>query len=169
MSVHEDVTYGIEPHDSPIDVVETMACHHDWDFDRINDDQIAMAIKGQWRTYSVTIAWSGCDETLRLVCSYVFEPPEKHTPPLSEALNLVNNQCWLGAFVHWPKEKMMVWRYALALQGCDVIATEQVGQIIERAIGACERFYPCFQLIGFQNMSPEQALQCAIADTCGRA
>ena len=42
----------------PIDIVEHIAEHHDWDFDRIGDDQIAMAVEGQWRTYSITLAWS---------------------------------------------------------------------------------------------------------------
>lgn len=42
----------------PIDIVENLASHHDWDFDRIADDQIAMAVEGQWRTYSLTLALS---------------------------------------------------------------------------------------------------------------
>ena len=49
----------------PIDIVETLAERHDWDFDRVTDDQIAMAIEGVWRTYSLTLAWSAHDETLR--------------------------------------------------------------------------------------------------------
>ena len=40
----------------PIDIVATLAEHHEWDFDRIAEDQIAMAVEGQWRTYSVTLA-----------------------------------------------------------------------------------------------------------------
>ena len=42
----------------PIDIVENIAEFHEWDFDRIADDQIAMAVEGQWRTYSITLAWS---------------------------------------------------------------------------------------------------------------
>ena len=29
----------------PIDIVETLAEYHDWDFDRVTDDQIAMAVR----------------------------------------------------------------------------------------------------------------------------
>jgi len=36
----------------PIDLVESLAEQHEWDFDRVAEDQIAMAIEGQWRTYS---------------------------------------------------------------------------------------------------------------------
>ncbi|MEM9852704.1 MAG: YbjN domain-containing protein, partial [Pseudomonadota bacterium] len=38
----------------PIDVVETLAEHYEWAFDRVAEDQIAMAIEGSWRTYSIT-------------------------------------------------------------------------------------------------------------------
>ena len=54
----------------PIDIVETLAEHHEWDFDRVTDDQIAMAVEAQWRTYSITLAWSAQDETLRLIWRY---------------------------------------------------------------------------------------------------
>ena len=59
----------------PIDLVESVAEYNEWDFDRIADDQIAMAVEGQWRTYSITLAWSSFDETLRLICSFEMEPP----------------------------------------------------------------------------------------------
>jgi hypothetical protein len=75
----------------PIDIVETLAAHHDWDFDRIADDQIAMAVEGQWRTYSITLAWSAFDETLRLICTFEMEPPEEKLPELFRMLNSVND------------------------------------------------------------------------------
>ena len=34
----------------PIDIVEHLAEHHEWEFDRIEENQIAMAVQGQWRT-----------------------------------------------------------------------------------------------------------------------
>ncbi|MEL7275597.1 MAG: YbjN domain-containing protein, partial [Pseudomonadota bacterium] len=42
----------------PIDIVETLATHNSWDFDRVADNQIAMAIEGSWQTYSLSLAWS---------------------------------------------------------------------------------------------------------------
>ena len=66
----------------PIDIVETLAEHHDWDFDRLGEDQIAMAVEGQWRTYSITLAWSAYDETLRMICSFEMDPPEHALPQL---------------------------------------------------------------------------------------
>jgi hypothetical protein len=72
----------LEEDSHPIDLVQTLATDHEWDFDRIHDDQIAMAVEGQWRTYSVTLAWSAYDETLRLICTFEMEPPEEALPRL---------------------------------------------------------------------------------------
>ena len=85
----------------PIDIVEHLAEYHDWDFDRVADDQIAMAVEGQWRTYSITLAWSHPEDTLRLVCTFEMEPPEYKLPALYEMLNEVNDQCWAGSFNYW--------------------------------------------------------------------
>ena len=101
----------------PIDLVENIAESHDWEFDRIADDQIAMAVVGQWRTYSITLAWSGYDETLRLICTFEMEPPEARIPALYDMLNRVNDMCWSGGFTYWAAEKMMVYRYGLILSG----------------------------------------------------
>ena len=87
MSLAEDFFTSDDVH--PIDIVETLAEHHAWEFDRVTDDQIAMAVEGQWRTYSLTLAWSAQDETLRLICTFEMEPPEGKLPGLLELLSKV--------------------------------------------------------------------------------
>ena len=63
VSVQAQKFGGDEIH--PIDIVEAVAAHHEWDFDRLADDQIAMVVEGQWRSYSLTLAWSPREEVLR--------------------------------------------------------------------------------------------------------
>ena len=153
----------------PIDIVEHLAEHHDWDFDRIADDQIAMVVEGQWRTYSITLAWSAFDETLRLVASFEMEPPEARLPQLHELLNLVNDNCWTGAFTFWPSQNLMVWRYGLVLSGGQTATPEQIDRMIVSAVAAAERFYPAFQLTVWADREPAEAMQVAIAEAYGRA
>lgn len=153
----------------PIDIVETLATHHEWDFDRIADDQIAMAVEGQWRTYSVTLAWSHYDETLRLVCTFEMEPPEDKIPALYHLLNDVNDQCWAGAFTFWSEQKLMVYRYGLVLAGGQDAAPGQIDTMIRSAILSAERYYPALQLLVWGDRTPKDALQVAIAEAYGHA
>jgi hypothetical protein len=153
----------------PIDIVQQFVISNDWDFDRVADDQIAMAVEGQWRTYSITIAWSAYDQTLRLVCTYEMEPPEEKLPQLYEGINLVNDQCWAGSFSYWPEYKLMVYRYGLLLTSVESPTPDQVDTMIGTAVLSSERYYPAFQLMVWGNRTPKEAMQAAIAEAYGRA
>ena len=159
----------IEDETHPIDIVETLAEHHNWDFDRIADDQLAMAVVGQGRTYSITLAWSDFDETLRMVCTFEMDPPAEKIQALYHALNLINDECWSGTFTWWNTQKLMVFRYGLVQSGSQVASAKQIDTIIGAAVQNAERYYPAFQLVAYGDQTPEQALQVAIAEAYGRA
>ena len=166
---------GIVEHDfdseelHPIDIVETLAEARSWDFDRIAEDQIAMAIEGSWRTYSVTLAWSPRDETLRLICAFDLAPPARRVPALQAAMALANDRCWTGAFVLWREQKLMGYRYSLNLAGAAAASSAQINEMVRAAVMACERFYPAFQLVAWGGEKPEKALGIAMAEAYGRA
>ncbi len=167
MALSEDFLVHDELH--PINIVEDLAAHHEWDFDRVTEDQIAMAVEGQWRTYSLTLAWSDQDEVLRLICTFEMEPPAERMGALYDVLNRCNDMVWTGAFTFWAEQKLMVWRYGLVLAGGQIAGSEQVDQLISGAVMAAERFYPAFQLACWGDRTPEQAMQVAIAEAYGRA
>ncbi len=167
MSLSEEILHGEDTH--PIDIVETLAEHHAWEFDRVGDDQIAMAVEGQWRTYSITLAWSARDETLRLICTFEMDPPEARLSALHDILNRCNDMVWAGSFSYWQEQRLMVWRYGLLLSGGQIAGPEQIDRMIGAAVSAAERFYPAFQLVSWSDRTPQDALQVAIAEAYGRA
>ena len=153
----------------PIDMVENLAELNEWEFDRVGDNQIAMAVEGQWRTYSITLAWTDHDETLRLICTFDMDPPGEKMPMLYEAMNEVNDQCWAGAFTFWAEQKLMVYRYGLLMHGGQIASPEQIDGMITCAVLAAERYYPAFQLVIWGDRTPRDAMQVAIAEAYGRA
>jgi hypothetical protein len=167
MSLAEDFLVSDDLH--PIDIVETLAEHHDWEFDRVTENQIAMAVEGQWRTYSLTLAWNPQDETLRLICTFEMQPPENRLPQLYDVLNRCNDQVWTGAFTFWAEQQLMVWRYGLLLSGGQSASPGQIDDLIAQAVMASERFYPAFQLATWGESTPAEAMKVAIAEAYGRA
>lgn len=153
----------------PIDIVEHLAEHHDWDFDRTGEDLISMSVEAQWRTYSITLSWSGYDETLRLVCTFEMQPPEEKLGKLYELLNAMNDECWAGSFTYWADEKLMVYRYGLILTGGQMASPEQIDTMITAAVASAERYYPAIQLLVWGDRTPKDAMQVAIAEAYGRA
>jgi hypothetical protein len=167
MSLAEEFLIGDDLH--PIDMVETLAEYHAWQFDRVTDDQIAMAVEGQWRTYSLTLAWNAQDETLRLICTFEMQPPDNKVSALYDVLNRCNDMVWTGAFTYWAEQKLMVWRYGLLLSGGQMANPEQIDEVIASAVTACERFYPAFQMVTWGENSPADSMKVAIAEAYGRA
>ena len=167
MSMIEDFILTDDIH--PIDIVETLAAHHEWEFDRLTNDQIAMSVEGLWRTYSITLAWSSQDETLRLICTFEMDPPTERLPALYDLLNRCNDQVWTGAYSFWEDQKLMVWRYGLLLSGEQIASPEQIDDMIASAIMSSERYYSAFQLVAWSNSTPKDALKVAIAEAYGRA
>ena len=153
----------------PIDIVHTLATRDEWDFDRVADDEISMVVEGQWRTYSITLAWSGYDETLRLICTFEMDPPEEKLPALYDTLNRANDLVWAGAFTFWREQRLMVWRYGLVLTGGQIAGPEQIDRLISDAVSSAERFYPAFQLVCWGDDCPEKAMDVAMGRAYGRA
>lgn len=167
MATADQFLYSEDIH--PIDIVEDIASHNAWDFDRISDEQIAMAIEGSWRTYSLSLAWSAFDETLRLICTFDMDPPEERRAALFEALDMTNDRCWTGSFTLWRDQKLMVFRYGLNLAGGAVATASQIDMMVQSAISACEQFYPAFQLVCWGDEDPQSAMNVALAEAYGRA
>lgn len=153
----------------PIDIVELLAEKHAWDFDRMDEDQIAMAVEGQWRCYSVTLALTPGDDLLRLICTFEMDPPDAALPALYETISRANDKVWTGAFSFWQEQRLMVWRYGLLLGPDQTAEIEQIDRMIRSAIRASERFYPAFQLVAWADQTPKAALDMALADAVGRA
>ena len=153
----------------PIDVVQYLAQHQQWKFDRLCEDQISMVIEGAWRHYDLTLAWSAQDETLRLIAVFDLDAPDERMSLLYELLNHVNDQSWSGNFSYWDAQGLMSFRYGLTLSGEVVATQEQIETILCNAVGQCERYYPSFQLICWGDETPESAMQMAIGQTCGNA
>jgi hypothetical protein len=153
----------------PIDIVEHLAEHHDWDFDRVAEDQIAMAVEGQWRTYSITLAWSPADETLRLICTFEMEPPEdrlgpalrdaepRQRPVLGGRLHLVGRAEPDGLPLRAGAGRRAV-RHARADRHDD-----RRGGPVGRAV------LPGVPARRLERPDPAQAMQVAIAEAYGRA
>lgn len=154
---------------SPIDLVEDLAEMRSWDVDRLGEDQIAMAVEGAWKTYSLSLAWYEPGETLRMVCTYPMRCATPRIDSLLKAVDAANDRSWLGGFNFWKDQELMAYRYGLTLSGGAVATHEQVEHILHEAVENCERYYPAFQLVAEQGAAVETALAAALLEFAGRA
>ncbi len=153
----------------PINIVESLAANKEWTFDRVGKNQIAMVVEGAWRTYSLTLAWSDKDETLKMVCSFDMKPQDQRAAELYDALNRVNDQCWTGAFTLWSEQGLIVYRYGLVLKGGLLAGTELIEYLLNSAVVCCDRYYPTFQAVNLGGKTARESMKFAIEDAWGHA
>jgi hypothetical protein len=128
-----------------------------------------VAIEGAWRTYSLSLAWSGRDDMLRLLCTFDLNPPAPRLDEFYRLLNIVNDKIWGGGFTLWREQGLLAYRCGLTLAGGAHATTEQIEAMLHSAIGLSERFYPAFQLVGWGEESAEEAAKIAIEEAYGTA
>ena len=46
----------------PLEIVETLAESHNWEFNRIGDDHVAIVIEGLWRHYFMSLSKSNFND-----------------------------------------------------------------------------------------------------------
>ncbi|MDE0114561.1 MAG: YbjN domain-containing protein [Albidovulum sp.] len=147
MTIAPSFVDGSEFH--PIDLVESLATRHEWNFDRYAEDQIDLTIEGNWRIYAISIAWSEFEELLKLVCSFDLDAASAIMPRMLETVNRANDMNWTGAFSYKREIKQMFYRYGLVLGDEATISTTQIERLMSAAFSLCERYYPAFQVVAF--------------------
>jgi len=149
----------------PIDRIENLAYQKQWNCDRLADNQIAMAVDGQWRTYSITVAKTYTQTpSLRLACTFEIDPPDDKMNQLHEALNKFNDNLWGMNIVYWEDQKLMTIKSKSDLIDDSVITDEWLDSFIQEAVHVAETFYPVIRLVLWGDYSVEEAMKVAIKE-----
>jgi hypothetical protein len=62
-----------------------------------------------------------------------------------------------------------MYRHAFPLRGVDNLVPQQVEDLLDNAITACEKFYPAFQYVIWGGKDPKQAIEASILEPIGEA
>ena len=153
----------------PVDIVEETAHALKWAFERDQDDEICLNVKGAWTEYQVSFTWLGDVEALHLACAFDFKVPDARRTEVLKLLALINEQMWLGHFDIWAQEGVIMFRHALVLAGGATASGPQCEAILDAAIDSVERYYPAFQFVVWAGKSAREAMDTALFDTVGEA
>jgi hypothetical protein len=154
---------------NPLDTLEQIVLANDWTFERPNESELAVEIPGKWCDYNLYFSWSHEISAMHLTCAFDMKTPARRRPALHELLALANERLWIGHFGVDSEEGVPVFRYAMLLRGTRGASLESLEDLIDIALGECERFYPAFQFTLWGGKTPAEALQAALLDCVGEA
>jgi hypothetical protein len=153
----------------PVDVIEHVASHNDWAFERTGDDEISISVAGSWTDYHVSFSWMEDFEALHLACAFDIKVPESRTLEIMRLLSLINEQMLFGHFDLWEQEGAIMFRQSLLLAGGAEPTSQQVEVLLSSALEACECYFQSFQFVVWSGTSAKDALSSVLFETQGNA
>jgi hypothetical protein len=153
----------------PVDIVEEVAAHRHWHFERSGHDEISISIAGNWTDYEASFTWLEVVESLHLGCAFDLRVPDARRAEVTKLIAAINEQMWVGHFDLWSEENVVMFRYSLLLAGAQRASADQCEAALRIAVAACERYYQAFQFVVWAGKSAREALDATMFDTAGQA
>jgi hypothetical protein len=163
------LNFEMDRTEHPLDVVERLASHKHWIFDRFEPDEMSVSVAGRWTDYQVAFTWIEDVEALHVACAFDLKVPERRRQEVLQLVSLINEQLWVGHFDLWSAENVVMFRHALLLSGGAEPGQGQCEMLMKSAIDACERHYQAFQFVIWAGKSAREALDSVLFETEGEA
>ena len=154
---------------NPIDVVEEVIYSKKWTFSRADDYELVAEIASKWCQYRFYFTWSEQIRAISLTVTFDLKFPHAKIKDAQELLALINEKLWIGHFDITSKNGIPAYRHTVLSFSEDEVLHHQLENLVDIAIYECEKFYPAFQLVLFEDSDPGKALAISTFDTIGVA
>jgi len=154
---------------NPIDVVEEVIYSKKWSFSRADDYELVAEIASKWCQYRFYFTWSEQIRAISLTVTFDLKFPHAKMKEAQELLALINEKLWIGHFDITSKNCIPAYRHTVLSFSEDEVLHHQLENLVDIAIYECEKFYPAFQLVLFEDSDPGKALAISTFDTIGVA
>lgn len=153
----------------PLEIVEHMARANAWPFERTNETEVTLLVRGRWTDYRVSFSWMTGLEALHIACAFDIKVPEHTLAEVHKLIALVNARLWVGHFDLWPEDGLVLHRHSLVLSGGLEASKDQCEVLLSSGLEACERYYPAFQFVVWAGEGAREAMEAAMFETAGQA
>ena len=154
---------------NPIDFVEELIHSKKWTFSRAADNELVADISSKWCQYRLYFAWSEQIGAISFTVTFDLKYPLILMKKTHELLALINEKLWIGHFDITSKNGIPAYRHTLLVNQKNENLYNQLEEILDIAIYECEKYYPAFQLVLFNESEPKEAFNLCTFETIGRA
>ena len=158
-----------QPVSDPLEALEAIAGALDLESERIDDDELHVAVPGAWRDSGVWFTWRPELSTLQIGSPLDIKAPDARRGQAARLVSLINERLWVGHFDVWSEDNAFVYRNAAILPADGAVDAAQAKALIQGAAEAIDRFLPAFNYFVWGGKSAEDSLQSSLFDTVGSA
>ena len=154
---------------NPIDVVEDVIHSKKWTFSRADDYELVAEIASEWCQYRLYFTWSEQIKAISFTITFDLKFPQNKFVEAQELLALINEKLWIGHFDITSKNGIPAYRHTVLSFPDNEMLHNQLEDLVDIAIYECEKYYPAFQLVLFEDVDPQKAINVSTFETIGQA
>ena len=154
---------------NPIDIVEDVIHGKKWSFSRSDDYELVAEIKSRLCQYRLYFTWSEQIRAISFTVTFDIKFPQSKYRSAHELLALINEKLWIGHFDITKKNGIPAYRHTVLSLPENEMLQHQLEDLVDIAIYECEKYYPAFQLVLYEDSLPSNALSVSTFNTIGNA
>ena len=154
---------------NPIDIVEDVIHSRKWNFSRSAEHELVAELVSHLCQYRLYFSWSKQIKAINFTVTFDIKFPETKSKQVYELLSRINEKLWIGHFDITSKNGIPAFRHTVLAPRGNQILYNQLEDLVDIAVYECEKYYPAFQLILFDDKPAQEALDLCIIETIGNA
>ncbi len=154
---------------NPIDVIEDLIYSKKWSFSRAADHELVADISSNWCQYRLYFSWSEAVGAISLTVTFDIKFPEFKMKKAQELLAYINERLWIGHFDITSKNGIPAFRHTVLQPPENDMLYSHLENLMDISICECEKYYPAFQLVLFDDTRPKEAIEISAVEVLGRA
>jgi len=152
---------------NPIDIVEDVIYEKKWNFSRADDYELVADISSKWCQYRLYFTWSENVRAMSFTITFDLKFPESKLLNAYELIGLINEKLWIGHFDITSKNGIPAFRHTILYSSDNDFLHKKLENLVDIAIYECEKYYPSFQQVLFEEISAGQSLVFANFEVIG--
>ena len=154
---------------NPLDALEKIIGQKHWPYSRANEDELVSDIKSKFCSYRLYLAWSKDICAVSLTITFDLKVPSSMKSKIYELLSLINENLWIGHFDITSKNGIPAYRNTYLIKEKSMESIQILEDLVDIGINECEKFYPSFQMVLWEDCTPNTAVATCLMETKGRA
>lgn len=155
---------------NPLDGVEDLLQMQKWDFNRMNRDELFVETKGRHCDYRMIFVWDEGAAALQFCCEYDLVIGDHNRSRANDVLSDINCQVWLGHFEIARGQSVPCFRHTQLFRGMTQgSGAEHLQDLMQIAIGECDRHYMAFAALSQEITPDEETLSLAMMPAIGNS
>ena len=154
---------------NPIDIVEEVIYEKKWSFSRADEYELVADISSKWCQYRLYFTWSENIRAISFTITFDLKFPQNKIIKAYELIGLINEKLWLGHFDITSKNGIPAFRHTILSNADSDFLHKKLENLVDIAIYECEKYYPSFQQVLFDEIEPSESLLFANYEVLGSA